>query len=108
MLLLFYCLHEKPNSQTCHSSRTQSETPAIALPDARHALDTFALFSGSICPYFTNFIYVIIEHKLPLSEFPLPYLPISINCPSPWMTGLSIAGEPELKVPHTDTHEAFS
>ena len=43
-----------------------------------------------------------------LSEFPLPYLPISINCPPPRMAGLSIAGEAELQVPHTDTPcEAF-
>ena len=52
---------------------------------------------------------IIIEQKLPLSEFLLPYLPISINCPPPRMAGLSIAGEAELKVPHTDTpYEAFS
>ena len=51
--------------QTCHSSRIQSETPAIALPNAWHALETFALFSEYFCPYCTNFIYVIIEQKLP-------------------------------------------
>ena len=51
--------------QTCHSSRNQSETPAIALPNAWHALETFALFSEYFCPYCTTFIYFIIEQILP-------------------------------------------
>ena len=55
--------HHRFPMQTCHSSSIQSETPAIALPNAWQALETFALFSEYLCPYCTNFIYVIIEQK---------------------------------------------
>ena len=48
------------DAHTYHSSRIQSEYPAIAI-------------------YCTNFINVIIEQKLPLSEFSMPYLLILAN-----------------------------
>ena len=55
----------------------------------RSNCETFALFSEYFCPYCTNFIYVIIEQKLPYSEFSLPYLPVSRNCPPPRMADLA-------------------
>ena len=59
-------------NQTCNSSRIQSETPAIALPNAWHMLETFALFSQHFCPYCTKFIYVIMSKNC-------PYL--NLHCP---------------------------
>ena len=53
------------SGQTCHSLHIQSETPAIALPNAWHAFETFALFPEYFCPYWNNFIYVIVEQRLP-------------------------------------------
>ena len=48
--------------QTCHLSRIESETQAIALTNEWHVLGTIALFSKGFCPYYTNiFIYVIID-----------------------------------------------
>ena len=60
------------------------------------------------CPIFrrilllcTIFIYVIIEQKFPLSEFPLPYLSISLNCLPPRMTGLDCANMAIYTIFHT-------
>ena len=45
-------LLQKPTSedgarqQTCHFSRVQGETPAIALPNVWHELQTFAFFAN--------------------------------------------------------------
>ena len=66
---------------------THSEWDSSNCPPKRvtRALETFALFSEHFCPYYTNFIYVISKNK---SEFSLPCLPISRNCPPPRMAGL--------------------
>ena len=50
----------------CHSSRIESETPAIALPNAWHALE---IFSKHFCPYCTNFIMLSLSKNFPNLDF---------------------------------------